>query len=214
MTIHETYAKWKHMDKPISNMTAYRQSEEMLKDLWQAVKAAAEEVRSERPIYERYHLIAEAERLDALVTELREQLDRQAVKAEATKEPIDFHSEFLAWRGIDPQEVCPACSGAGSRAYGSTSAWRGGIGGQTITRGICDYCWGSGNAVHPWTNLRRLEAPMTAAELRAFLNLLMNSDPWYGGQATLAQLADRESRKRGYTDWVEAYHKMEAPCQA
>ena len=82
----------------------------------------------------------------------------QSTKAEATKETIDCYGEFLAWRGIDPKEVCPACSGAGSRAYANTTAWRGGIGGQTVTGGICDHCWGSGNAVHPWTNLRRLEA--------------------------------------------------------
>lgn len=57
-----------------------------------------------------------------------------------------------------------------------------------------------------------LGGTMTDVELRAFLGLLMCSDPWNGGQAVLAQLADRESRKRGYTDWVEAYHKLEAPC--
>ena len=76
---------------------------------------------------------------------------------------IDRYGEFLAWRNIEPSEVCPACSGAGSRAYANTTAWRGGIGGQTITGGICDRCWGSGNAVHPWTNLRRLEAPCPPA---------------------------------------------------
>ena len=86
-----------------------------------------------------------------------------AVKGEATEEPIDFYGEFLAWRGIDPAEVCPKCSGAGSKAYANTTTWRGGIGGQTITGGICDHCWGSGNAVHPWTNLRRLEAPCPPA---------------------------------------------------
>ena len=88
----------------------------------------------------------------------------QAVKAEATKEKVDCYSEFLAWRGIDLHEVCPACSGAGSRAYANTTTWHGGIGGQTVTGGICDHCWGSGNQGHPWTNLRRQEAPCPSAQ--------------------------------------------------
>ena len=105
MTIQEAYEKWVHMDKHVSNITACFQSESMLKDLW------------------------------------------QAVKAEAEQEEIDLYSAFLAWRGIDPAEVCPECSGAGSRAYANTTAWRGGIGGQTVTGGICDHCWGSGNEI-------------------------------------------------------------------
>ena len=125
MSIQHVYEKWKHLDHLLSidpsfsSMTSWK--DELNHDLW------------------------------------------QAVKAEAEQEEIDLYSAFLAWRGIDPAEVCPECSGAGSRAYANTTAWRGGIGGQTVTGGICDHCWGSGNAVHPWTNLRRLEAPCPPA---------------------------------------------------
>jgi len=79
---------------------------------------------------------------------------------------------FLMWRGIDIQmgdKPCPKCGGVGHRAYGNTSTWRGGIGGQMITDGICDECWGSGNAAKPWTNLRELRvARDAAAQLEAW----------------------------------------------
>jgi hypothetical protein len=41
------------------------------------------------------------------------------------------------------------------------------------------------------------------------LELLMVSDPWPlrgGTDAYLKADADQEARKRGYCDWVEAYH--------
>ena len=58
-------------------------------------------------------------------------------------------------RGIESR--CSRCDGFGCRAYGSTTTWRGGIGGQAITGGVCDKCWGSGDESRPWMNLRRLE---------------------------------------------------------
>jgi len=64
--------------------------------------------------------------------------------------------EFLEWRGIETP--CPRCGGAGWRCYGSTSTWRGGAGGVTVTDAVCDHCWGSGDANRPWTDLRTLEA--------------------------------------------------------
>lgn len=53
---------------------------------------------------------------------------------------------------------------------------------------------------------------MTDIELRAFLNLLMCSDPsplnsveeW-----TMKQFADAESRRHGYKDWITAYLELE-----
>ena len=61
---------------------------------------------------------------------------------------------------------------------------------------------------------------MTCTELRCFLNLLMCSDPWpvkpnRGEQEILLELADRESRKCGYDNWVVAYHELaEFPVEA
>lgn len=46
---------------------------------------------------------------------------------------------------------------------------------------------------------------------RAFLNLLMASDPWPLSRKEkdiLYGLAEHESKKRGYKDWIEAYHNF------
>lgn len=59
-------------------------------------------------------------------------------------------------RGV--RHPCEACSGLGVRAYANTATWRGGIGGAMITSDVCDRCWGSGDKVQPWTDLRRLKS--------------------------------------------------------
>ncbi len=55
---------------------------------------------------------------------------------------------------------------------------------------------------------------MTGAEFRNLLDLIMCSDPWPvpdtgdgDGQDNLIRLADRESKARGFADWIEAYHR-------
>lgn len=59
-------------------------------------------------------------------------------------------------RSVD--NPCFACHGYGVKTYGSTSIWRGGIGGQAMTPGICNACWGSGDPDRPWMNLKVAEA--------------------------------------------------------
>lgn len=66
--------------------------------------------------------------------------------------------DHLRWRGIE--QACQKCGGAGSRTYGSTATWRGGIGGAAMTDDVCDKCWGSGDANKSWTNLRTLDADL------------------------------------------------------
>ena len=65
-----------------------------------------------------------------------------------------FLEECLMWRGIEPDCACKTCGGSGTRAYGSTSTWRGGAGGMMITNGVCDKCWGSGEEGRPWPSHR------------------------------------------------------------
>ena len=77
----------------------------------------------------------------------------------------------LDWRGVE--RPCLVCRGTGWRLYGSTSTWRGGIGGQAMTRGQCDACWGSGDADRPWTNLRELERRHAAERTRSALDDLV-----------------------------------------
>ena len=54
---------------------------------------------------------------------------------------------------------------------------------------------------------------MNDKQFRAFLDLLMCSDPWpvledfTETQTLVKQFANKESVRRGYVDWVDAYHK-------
>lgn len=105
--------------------------------------------------------MSEIDRLEAYIERLRAQVaDLQAHREEE-------HTRMLAWRGIDVamgDVVCGRCGGAGTRTYGSTATWHGGIGGQAMTLGICDHCWGSGVGDKPWLNLRSLK-PQTPQEV-------------------------------------------------
>ena len=51
---------------------------------------------------------------------------------------------------------------------------------------------------------------MNSQEFREFLNLLMVSDPFplAAGHDVLTGFANRESRERGFTDWIDAYHRF------
>lgn len=69
-------------------------------------------------------------------------------------EPTELHAERLRWRGVE--DPCERCGGSGVVIYGSTSTWRGGMGGSKSTRDVCPTCWGSGDRHHPWTDLRKL----------------------------------------------------------
>lgn len=64
--------------------------------------------------------------------------------------------EILSIR--DVRSPCPACTGFGVVVYGSTATWRGGIGGASMTAGVCDKCWGSGDRDRPWPSHRHFEA--------------------------------------------------------
>ncbi len=72
-------------------------------------------------------------------------------------------TDLLQWRNI--KTPCPICRGAGGYWYGSTSTWRGGIGGAAMTWGVCDTCWGSGDEHHHWMDLRKLQATEDARVL-------------------------------------------------
>ena len=49
---------------------------------------------------------------------------------------------------------------------------------------------------------------MSASEFRAFLDLLMCSDPYPvdTGEDEMFGYANRQAIERGFTDWVDAYH--------
>lgn len=57
---------------------------------------------------------------------------------------------------------------------------------------------------------------MSHVEFAAFLDLLVCSDPWpvkdkdgnEEGEAVLKAYADRVAVANGFTDWINAYHKL------
>lgn len=59
---------------------------------------------------------------------------------------------------------CPECFGTGNKTYGSTATWRGGMGGASMTKGICDVCWGTGRT------------DVTGADQRKMRDILYNRD--------------------------------------
>jgi len=52
---------------------------------------------------------------------------------------------------------------------------------------------------------------MTDIEFRIFMDLLMVSDPWplVSGKDEMDELADKEAMRRGFDDWIDAYHRHE-----
>ena len=86
------------------------------------------------------------------------ELEKQVFELQSRRE--NMHYDMLLWRGITPDfdKVCRSCSGSGIKVYGSTSTWRGGIGGQMMTSDVCDKCWGSGKEDRPWLSHRRAAA--------------------------------------------------------
>ena len=51
---------------------------------------------------------------------------------------------------------------------------------------------------------------MNDTEFSAVMALVMCSDPWPDGvdRKVIERLLDHESTKRGYTDWIDAYHGL------
>lgn len=56
------------------------------------------------------------------------------------------------------------------------------------------------------------ETNMDGYEFRAFLDLLMCSDPYPvdSGEDAVKGYANRQAVERGFADWIDAYHKHEA----
>ena len=105
----------------------------------------------------------------------------------------------LEWRDIETP--CEQCGGTGRHTYGSTSTWRGGIGGCAMTSGVCDRCWGSGDEHRHWGNLREREASETRRIEERAASLFssrmgLNLDLLHPALEAIATELDRLSRGR------------------
>lgn len=112
------------------------------------------------------------------------------------------------YRGVETP--CRACNGWGVRLYGSTSTWRGGAGGASVTRDVCSACWGSGDANRHWLNLRELRKEQRAWEAKQAIEwwcreLGFYSSMYRQGLLDLAELAEKQSRKRRLPPGVDAF---------
>jgi len=64
--------------------------------------------------------------------------------------------------------TCTACNGKGSRAYGTTATWKGGIGGAAVMSGTCDRCWGTGDTENPGPNGHALRNGSIAETIKLY----------------------------------------------
>jgi hypothetical protein len=98
---------------------------------------------------------------------------------------------MLDMRGIEQGDACKDCGGAGIKAYGDTSTWHRGIGGQMITNDVCDKCWGSGSKTRAWRSARKIESDERAsADLRSQL------------AAAQKRIKELETQIVDYTAWL------------
>ena len=73
---------------------------------------------------------------------------------------VDAAMDVLQMARVLSGDFCDRCGGRGERAYSDTSTWGGGVGGQAMTVGTCDLCWGTGLGSRKGPDLRRVSAVM------------------------------------------------------
>lgn len=110
----------------------------------------------------------------------------------------------------DVYDPCDRCQGMGICSYSNTSTWRGGVGGQSFTSGICSDCWGSGDKTRPWLNLRTLEADRKNWEESQVLEYLARRlGCGLSGISrrilALAELCEKQANRRKLPEGEEAF---------
>lgn len=120
--------------------------------------------------------------------------ERHAEEIAKLQEQRDYYAvEYpLEWRGIDKEDVCQDCGGRGIKSYGATAGWRGGAGGQMITSGVCNKCWGSGSKSKPWANLKDMEGAIKQARREAYEDAARIADNFQRGAMGIGAIRFRE----------------------
>lgn len=78
------------------------------------------------------------------------------VKVDRLEEKIALYQEEYVLKDISKDDRCERCGGRGEIAYANTSTYNHGIGGQMITGGVCDLCWGSGKKHTHWKSWKEI----------------------------------------------------------
>jgi len=144
---------------------------------------------------------------DSLLVEcdaLKKELAEAREEAETGEER---HKAFLFWRGVDTP--CGQCGGSGRRTYGSTSTWKGGLGGCAMTDDVCDCCWGTGDQNRHGVNLRDL---MNLHKEIANLRAAIGTPEVYAGIITEVLEAELDQTRKELTD--ERRARVDAEGQA
>ena len=64
-------------------------------------------------------------------------------------------------------DKCHKCHGRGWLLYPKTTTYMHGVGGNVMTKDVCEVCWGSGDERNPFRNLREVMQAWGDAERRA-----------------------------------------------
>jgi peptidoglycan hydrolase CwlO-like protein len=133
-----------------------------------------------------------SQELEAENAKLKEEVER-------LKKELDLHRD-------NPPHLegmlnpCKKCWGLGRRAYGNTTGWRGGIGGQAITTDVCDFCWGTGDLDRKGRDVRKFEAKYknlqcqldkASGEMQKLLDDLATTQGCLAGTETLLDIANK-----------------------
>jgi hypothetical protein len=90
------------------------------------------------------------------------ELDAAADELDRLHAEVERLLEYLS-NPLQAEKPCGRCNGRGRRAYASTATFWGGLGGASITDGVCDGCWGSGDEWNKNPNLRYTQGAWLAA---------------------------------------------------
>lgn len=136
--------------------------------------------------------------------------EREALVRERQRSTAEARHAWLCdVRYVD--SPCPGCSGAGVKVYGSTSTWRGGIGGQAMTPGVCDKCWGSGDAERPWPSWRAIHRERERAErAEELLRELREATK----ETALREMRELRGEPMSPGEWAAALEREGLACEA
>lgn len=136
------------------------------------------------------------ERLQQELTELKKE-------NKGLEENIEALKYNYVLKDIPKEERCEECGGRGEKAYGNTSTYNHGIGGQMITEGVCDKCWGSGKKYEPWKSWKEINN--MKKELEA---LKQSQGKVLSAEEIITIMKDVRDERKEFDDWIMLEDEM------